>query len=97
MSIKYDNYHLCLCSEHTYYEWEKKANKCMQCEKPLHEDAPILKAYTFIHPVTGAEQEVYCEILTEDGIIGKDSYYQCLAEGEVIAQFPKSYGMMRTD
>jgi hypothetical protein len=38
MSIKYDNYDLCLCLEHTYYEWEKKANKCMQCEKPLYED-----------------------------------------------------------
>jgi hypothetical protein len=37
MSIKYDNYDLCLCLEHTYYEWEKKANKCMQCEKPLYE------------------------------------------------------------
>jgi hypothetical protein len=106
MSAKYDNYHLCLCLEHTYYEWEKKANKCMQCEKPLHEDEIILmkkddfilmKRYKFIHPLTGVEQEVHCEKLTEDGIVGGDAYYQCLIEGVVIAQFPKSYAMMRTD
>jgi hypothetical protein len=97
VSIKYDVYPLCTCEAHSYYEWEKEANKCIQCAKPLYEDEVFLKAYTFIHPLTGVEQEVHCEKLTEDGIVGGDAYYQCLIEGEVIAQFPKSYAMMRTD
>jgi len=56
-----------------------------------------MKRYKFIHPLTGVEQEVHCEKLTEDGIVGGDAYYQCLIEGVVIAQFPKSYAMMRIE
>jgi hypothetical protein len=25
----------CDCEPHSYYEWEKDENKCMQCDKPL--------------------------------------------------------------
>jgi hypothetical protein len=38
MSIKYDAYPLCTCEAHSYYEWEKEANKCIQCLKPIFEN-----------------------------------------------------------
>jgi hypothetical protein len=93
MSIKYDNFDLCLCSEHTYYEWEKKANKCMQCEKPFYKDDVILiKRYKFIHPVTADDHIIECEKLQLC-----DGYWECYVDEKIHHQFPISWAMIKIE
>lgn len=105
MSTKYDNYHLCLCLEHTYYEWEKKANKCMQCEKPLYEDEIVLmpkddfilmKKVKFIHPITGAVHTLLCEKVEGYEQRG-EFYHHCTANENTVACIPMSWAMIKIE
>ena len=87
----------CMCGDDSFWDWDKEGNKCVTCGNEIYqkEDEIVLKSYIFIHPLTAKDFKVQCESLTEEGIVGGDSCYQCLVEGEVIAQFPQSYAMIK--